>query len=226
MKYTGLLIIIGLLLGPALLAQTSLGERKVLKSQNLNYLVTVPEEYSTEGKASPLILFLHGGDGSNTKHHPKKYAEEAGLDFPFILVAPHCNRGCSWSTVDYDALLGEVLQEYNVDRSRIYVTGYSMGGYGTWSAISKFPDWFAAAAPIAGGGSTKTVCNAKEVSVRAYHGNKDSVTPYSGSQKLIKTLKGCNASAELITIEGGGHGIWPGLFKNKAFYDWLLTQSK
>ncbi|MCE7991030.1 MAG: prolyl oligopeptidase family serine peptidase [Roseivirga sp.] len=226
MKFCCLLFVCGLLFNTQLQAQADLGENKVLQSQNLNYRVALPDKYSKEGKGAPLILFLHGGDGSNTKHHPKKYAEQAGIDFPFMVVAPHCNLGCSWSTVDYDALLSEVLRGYNVDKNRIYVTGYSMGGYGTWSAISKFPDLFAAAAPIAGGGNTKTICNAKEVAIRAYHGNKDSITPYSGSQKLISKLEGCGAKAELLTIQNGDHWIWPDLFKDKTFYDWLLAQSR
>lgn len=226
MKWHSLLMICGLLFTSSLRAQTPAGDQRVLSSQDLDYLVTLPKGYSQEGDAPPLILFLHGGDGSNTKHHPKKYAEQAGLDFPFMVVAPHCKRGCSWSTVDYNALLSEVLRDYNVDQTRIYVTGYSMGGYGTWSAISRAPDWFAAAAPIAGGGDAKTVCNAKEIAVRAYHGDKDSVTPYTGSQKLIKTLHDCGATAELITIKNGDHWIWPDLFKDKKFYTWLLAQSR
>ncbi len=199
---------------------------KTSKKTGLKYLVTLPEGYQSSGEASPLILFLHGGDGSNTKHHPKKYAAQAGIAFPFMVVAPHCNSGCSWSSVDYEALLGEVLQEYNVDKNRIYITGYSMGGYGTWSAITKSPDLFAAAAPIAGGGNASTICNAKGIPIRAYHGNKDSVTPYSGSERLVKALKECGAAAELFTIEGGNHGIWPALFKDKRFYDWFLKHSK
>lgn len=226
MKFSCLLVFCSLLFSSQLQAQTDLGENKVLDSQELNYRVALPEGYTKEGKGSSLILFLHGGDGSNTKHHPKKYAEQAGLDFPFMVVAPHCTRGCSWSTVDYDALLSEVLREYNVDKTRIYVTGYSMGGYGTWSAISKSPDWFAAAAPIAGGGNTQTICNASGIAIRAYHGNNDSVTPYSGSQKLISKLKDCGAQAELITIQNGDHWIWPDLFKDPTFYDWLLAQSR
>lgn len=226
MKFCSLLIFCSLLFSSQLQSQTDLGENKVLDSQELNYRVALPNQYSTEGMGSPLILFLHGGDGSNTKHHPKKYAERAGLDFPFMVVAPHCKRGCSWSAVDYDALLSEVLREYNVDKTRIYVTGYSMGGYGTWSAISKSPDWFAAAAPIAGGGQTQTICNTREIAIRAYHGNKDSVTPYSGAQKLITKLKDCGAKAELVTIQNGDHWIWPDLFKDQSFYDWLLAQSR
>lgn len=226
MKLCPLLTIYGLLFTSLLSAQALPGDQRVLAVQKLDYLVTLPEEYKKSGSPSPLILFLHGGDGSNTKHNPRKYADRAKLDFPFIVVAPHCNRGCRWSGVDFNALLDEVISDYNVDESRIYITGYSMGGYGTWSAISKFPDRIAAAAPIAGGGDTNTVCNAKGIAIRAYHGDKDSVTPYSGSKRLIKTLEDCGAKPELLTIKGGDHWIWPDLFQSGDFYSWFLKHSK
>ncbi len=226
MKSYLLLTIYGLLFTSLLSAQAPPGEQRVFAAQNLNYLVSLPEGYPDNTSPSPLLLFLHGGDGSNTKHHPRKYADQAKLEFPFIVVAPHCNQACRWSEVDFDSLLEEVIRDYRVDKNRIYITGYSMGGYGTWRAISKFPDRFAAAAPIAGGGNTKTVCNAKSMAVRAYHGDKDSVTPYSGSRQLIKTLKGCGAKAELLTIKNGDHWIWPDLFQDADFYSWLLKQSR
>lgn len=201
------------------------GETKVLASQNLQYRVDKPDGYEQNGPSVPLLLFLHGGDRSNTKHHPKKYAQKANLNFPFMVVAPQRSTG-SWGSVDFDALLSEVLQDYNVDRNRIYITGYSFGGYGTWSAITQYPDWFAAAAPIAGGGNERKICQAKDVAIRAYHGTSDRVTPYSGSKKLIETLKGCKATAELISMEGEDHWIWPKVFSDQSFYDWLLKHSK
>lgn len=208
------------------LAQVDLGVNRILEPQSLNYLISTPQGYSAEGAGSPLILFLHGGDRSNTKHHPMRYALEAGLEFPFMVVAPHCSNGCSWSSADIDALLNEVVKTYNVDQKRIYITGYSMGGYGTWSVISRFPNWFAAAAPIAGGGNSRTICSAKNVSVLAFHGDKDSVTPYSGSKRLVDALVDCGATARLETFKGGDHWIWPAIYKDKRLYDWFLTQVK
>ncbi len=220
-----LTILLGLIVSKPILSQ-SLGAIPKTSKDGLDYIVTLPEDYSKNRESAPLLLFLHGGDGSNTKHHPKKYATQAGLEFPFLVVAPHCNSGCSWSSVNYDALLSEVLQEYNVDRKRIYITGYSMGGYGTWSAITKSPDWFTAASPICGGGNASTICKAKNLAIRAYHGDKDSITPYTGSKQLIQTLKDCDTQAELITIKGEDHWIWPELFQSNDFYSWFLTQSK
>ncbi|WP_083262451.1 prolyl oligopeptidase family serine peptidase [Roseivirga sp. 4D4] len=206
-------------------AQSSLGEKRISESTNVEYLVSLPKGYQTDGNGSAMILFLHGGDGSNTKHHPKKYAAEAGIEMDFMVVAPKCASGCNWSSFNFDALLTEVTDQFNVDKERIYVTGYSYGGYGTWSAISRHPQWFAAAVPIAGGGNTDVVCNAKNVAVWAFHGDKDSVTSYTQSKRLIEKLQTCEAKAKLETFEGADHWIWPAIYKDQRLYDWLSKQT-
>lgn len=208
-------------------AQTNLGKEYTSKTEKIPYLVATPDNYQTEGTAVyPVLLFLHGGDRSNTKHHPLKYAKKAGIDFPFITIAPHCTSGCNWANVNFDKLLEEIAANYKIDKDRIYVTGYSMGGYGTWSAIANFPDLFAAAAPICGGGNEGSICKAKGLAIKAFHGDKDRVIPHSASVKLVNALKKCKANAELVTIEGGDHGIWPKLFQDPKFYDWFLTQKR
>ena len=116
--------------------------------------------------------------------HPKKYAMESQLDFPFIVIAPHATGGISWSNLDFKTLMGEVSKLYRIDESRIYITGYSYGGYGTWSAITKYPELFAAATPICGGGNPDKICTAKNVAIKAYHAQDDTVTP--PIQNLLK----------------------------------------
>ena len=208
-------------------SENSLGKEYVSSKEKIPYLVSTPNNYSENKDAEfPTILFLHGGDRSNTRHHPKKYAKKAGIDFPFIVIAPHCAGGCRWGSVNFKALLKEVRQNYRIDKKRIYITGYSMGGYGTWSAITNYPDLFAAAAPIAGGGNENKICKAKKISIRAYHGDKDRVIPHSESVKLTDALNKCGSKAELITIEGGRHGIWAGIFQDSKFYEWLLKHKK
>ena len=197
------------------------------KAQKLDYLLFLPKDYSEDTQnQSPLLLFLHGGDRSNTKHNPQKYAAAADIDFPFIVVSPHCTSGCSWSTVDFHALLKEVIAEYNVDQTRIYLTGYSMGGYGSWNLLVRSPSWFAAAAPIAGGGDASKICKAKNITVRAYHGDKDNVISHRKSESMINALKECGGSAELILYPGVDHGSWPRTFSDPEFYKWLLKHKK
>lgn len=198
---------------------------KSMKFENISYILSTPNTYSDD-KKYPVIIFLHGGDLSNTKHHPSKYARKAGIDFPFIVIAPSCTSGCSWSKVDLKGILNQALDQVSIDPKRVYLTGYSMGGAGTWVNLKKINSLLAAASPLAPAGGSKTnLCDAKDLPIRVYHGTAD--YGYNNSKEMIATLKKCGASnAELISLEGKGHGIWPAIFSDKTFYAWLLSQSK
>ncbi|GAA4276693.1 carboxylesterase family protein [Aquimarina mytili] len=193
--------------------------------KNIPFIITTPDDY-IKNKKYPTILFLHGGDRSNTKHHPSKYASKAGLEFPFIVIAPSCISGCSWSNVDLKGILNQAKDEVSIDPNRIYLVGYSMGGAGTWANLKKMSTSLAAATPLApAGGSTSGLCDVKNLAIRVYHGTAD--YGYTNSKKMIKTLQDCGAnSAELISLEGEGHGIWPSILSDASFYEWLLSQSR
>lgn len=195
------------------------------KYKEIPYLITTPTNYSKD-KNHPTLIFLHGGDRSNTKHHPSKYATKAGLDFPFIVIAPSCKGGCSWSKVDLAGILNEASTEVSIDANRVYLIGYSMGGAGTWANLKKIHSLLAAASPLApAGGSTSNLCNVKDLPIRVYHGTVD--YGYENSKKMIKTLQDCGATkTELISLKEKGHGIWPAIFSDASFYTWLLNQSK
>lgn len=195
------------------------------KHGNLNYLLSTPKNYNPEN-SHPTIIFLHGADRSNTKHHPAKYAKRANIDFPFIVIAPSCTSGCSWSSVDLTGILEQASKSVSIDPDRVYLTGYSMGGAGTWANLKKINHLLAAAAPMApAGGSTNNICVASDVAVRVYHGTAD--YGFANSQKMVAKLKDCsNSVAELIPLEGQGHGIWPAILSDKSFYDWLLRYSR
>ncbi len=193
--------------------------------QEIPFIITTPDGYSKEN-TYPTIIFLHGGDRSNTKHHPTKYAAKAGLDFPFIVIAPSCISGCSWSSVDLKGILNQASEEVSVDKNKVYLVGYSMGGAGTWANLKKINTLLAAATPLApAGGSASGLCKVKDLPIRVYHGTADH--GYENSKKMIKALKDCGAvTAELISLEGKGHGIWPGILSDASFYEWLLGHSK
>lgn len=192
----------------------------------IEYLVT-PPQMNDGGGPPPLLLFLHGGDRSNTRHHPARYAAQEGLErFPFLVVAPHCAAGCSWPSVDFAALLDEVEADYAFDRARVYLTGYSMGGFGAWDLLIREPSLFAAAAPIAGGGDADEICTAATVPIRAYHGDRDNVIPHSASVEMVEALDACGGRGELITLSGVDHGSWVPTFKDPAFYAWLLEHRR
>ncbi|MEP1097709.1 MAG: hypothetical protein ABJG78_21500 [Cyclobacteriaceae bacterium] len=195
------------------------------KFKNLPYILSRPEGYD-QNVNHPTIIFLHGGDRSNTRHHPTKYAAKAGLDFPFIVIAPSCTSGCSWSSVDLAGVLKQAGEKVSIDPKRVYLFGYSMGGAGTWANLKKISHLLAAASPLApAGGSTNDLCSVKDLPIRVYHGTAD--YGYDRSQNMVKKLKECGSeSAELISLEGEGHGIWPTIFRKQDFYDWFLAQSR
>ncbi|MEO9964824.1 MAG: hypothetical protein ABJF11_03495 [Reichenbachiella sp.] len=196
-----------------------------MKAAGISYLLSTPVDYTSE-QSYPTIIFLHGGDRSNTKHHPSKYAKKAGLEFPFIVIAPSCTSGCSWSNVDLKEILIHASAEVSIDRDRVYLIGYSMGGAGAWANLKKMHELLAAASPIApAGGNISNLCKAKDLPIRVYHGTSD--YGYQNSQKMVDALMKCGSSqAELISLDGQGHGIWPGIFSDGSFYSWLLQQSR
>lgn len=196
-----------------------------MKYENIPYILSTPKNYSIDSE-HPTIIFLHGGDGSNTKHHPSKYAAKADINFPFIVIAPSCASGCSWSTIDLEGILKQASGEVQIDPNRVYLTGYSLGGAGTWANLKKISHLLAAASPLApAGGTTSNLCKAKDLPIRIYHGTADG--GYRNSQNMVAELKKCGAkNVELISLEGKGHGIWPAIFSEQSFYDWFLLHSK
>lgn len=112
---------------------------------------------------------------------------EQQADFPFITISPQCTyKGCWLNEADaLNALLDEVSATYAVDTDRIYLTGLSMGGYGTWYLATKYPERFAAIVPIASGGDPEKACALKDVPVWAFHGAKDDVIPPEESEEMV-----------------------------------------
>src|SRR3954469_24984435 len=125
----------------------------------LNYLLFLPEGYSNDSdKKWPLMLFLHGAgergsDVNKVKVHGPPRIVEKRKDFPFIVVSPQCPADSWWRTFELNALLDEIQSQYKVDPDRVYLTGLSMGGFGTWELATQYPQRFAAIAPICGGGN-------------------------------------------------------------------------
>src|SRR6266545_7164182 len=164
---------------------------KVSKSVRAEFWLYLPEDYSAKSRQRwPLILFLHGAGerGSDiskvSAHGPPKLVKH-GKDFPFIIVSPQCPNGERWDDDVLLALLDEVAVKHKVDKSRVYLTGMSMGGYGSWSLGLRHAEKFAAIAPICGGGDPivllladpKKVGAIKSLGVWAFHGGKDPVVP-------------------------------------------------
>jgi predicted peptidase len=211
-----------------------------VKSATIKYLLFQPKGYTTSSKSWPLIVFLHGAGERGTDvskvatHGPPRLVKE-NLDFPFLLVSPQCPDGEIWDDDVVLGLLDDIVRSYKVDARRVYLTGLSMGGYGTWSLGLTHPERFAAIVPICGGGNLIPVILAegkrgdalKSLGIWAFHGGKDTTVPVDESQRLFEALKKFGVQDLKLTVyPDAGHDSWTEAYKNPALYEWLLGHER
>lgn len=204
----------------------------------LNFLQYLPPEYGQEaGRRWPLILFLHGGgergdDLEMVKQHGIPRITET-RDLPFVVLSPQCPLNRWWG--DYlfalDDLLSSAIDRLAVDPRRVYLTGLSMGGYGTWELAVEYPQRFAAIAPICGGGHWshmiyQRIQAIRHVPVWAFHGAKDRVVPPRDAKWLVKELQKAGGDARLTIYPEVGHDSWTQTYENPALYEWFLSHQK
>lgn len=205
-------------------------QRNVTTSFSGSYLIYVPEDYGDEERTWPLMLFLHGGGERGAdlelvkKHGPPKRIE-AGESFPFIIVSPQAPENGWWDSAYLLALLDEIMDTYDVDPNRVYLTGLSMGGYGAWDLATRAPERFAAIAPICGGGFRWMACKMKDIPVWAFHGAQDTVVPIEESEKMVDAINACGGNATLTVYPDTGHDAWTETYDNPELYDWFLSHS-
>lgn len=209
----------------------------IRKQITLNYWLSLPTGYRKNSKKTwPLILFLHGMDerGQDVrlvkKHGIPKIVEEWD-EFPFVTLSPQCPEGYVWTDLldSLHALLEVVLQEYQIDVTRMYLTGLSMGGYGTWHLAEAYPNLFAAIAPICGGtlpdiGFPERIKKLKHLPVWAFHGAYDDAVPAHLSQELVDVLKRHHGHVRFTLYHDKGHDSWTDTYANWELYRWLLEQ--
>jgi len=210
-------------------------QKALIKGEGIeyvNYLLFLPSNYYVKvTKKWPLILFLHGrGErGSDIdlvkKHGIPKLVEE-DTDFPFIVVSPQCPEDQFWSPSVLKKLLDHVCQKLRVDTNRIYLTGLSMGGYGTWSTAIEYPELFAAIAPICGGGDPNRLCRLQDMPIWVFHGAKDTTVPYEKSVEMVEALKNCNGNVKFTLYPELEHDCWTQTYQNPELYQWFLEQTK
>ncbi len=207
-------------------------EKKVTTTLALKYLLYLPKDYGKAGEKWPLIIFLHGAGerGDNLRqvevHGPPKVVK--GKDLPFIIVSPQCPKDSWWpkQVEALIALLDEIVKLHNVDTDRIYLTGLSMGGYGTWSLACDHPERFAAIAPICGGGEPLFGPRLRHVPVWAFHGAKDPVVPLDRSEVMVQSVKKVGGDARLTVYPEAGHDSWTVTYDNPELYEWFLKHKR
>jgi len=207
--------------------------KTITKTLSCNYLLFLPESYGQEKKNWPLILFLHGAgergsDIEKVKVHGPPKIVQTKKDFPFIVVSPQCPEDEWWTdkTEMLINLLDDIVARYDVDTERIYLTGLSMGGYGSWALASKYPDRFAAVVPICGGGDPILARTLKDVPIWAFHGAKDSVVPVEESKRLVEAVNARGGNAKLTIYPDANHDSWTETYNNPKLYDWLLEHRR
>lgn len=221
-------VIASLFCWPQALAQLNQSRRPA----RYNYRLYVPKSYSRTHKAYPLIIYLHGGShrGNNldklTQYGPP-HAVQQGRRFNCLIASPQCPDGKYWSTDNwFDSLYTELTTNYRIDPKRIYLTGISMGGYGTWQTAVAHPNIFAAIAPLCGGCDDSTqVCQLRNVPIWTFHGTADDLIPVDETARLVRRLNGCRGHVTFSRLVGKGHDI-EYLYDEKAIYAWLLKQRK
>ncbi|MDR0228458.1 MAG: prolyl oligopeptidase family serine peptidase [Flavobacteriaceae bacterium] len=181
---------------------------------------------------NPLIIFLHGRSLSGTNiDRVKRYGAlkgiEKGLNIPAYLVAPQLPSG-PWNPDKVDEVVKYVIDNYKIDESRIYITGMSLGAYGTMKYASKYANRIAAAIAICGGGEEKDACNLTNIPIKLIHGDKDFIVPLKESKKIMSAIQNCNKKApvELEVVKGGNHGSVEDLYRHMDLYNWLLQYNK
>jgi len=203
----------------------------VTKKVACRYLLYLPKGYEGGRKRWPLLLFLHGAGERGRdldlvkKHGPPRLIAE-GHDLPFIVASPQCPGNQWWSSDVLNALLDDLAANCRVDESRVYLTGLSMGGYGTWGLACEHPERFAAVAPICGGGNRLLAHRLKDVPVWAFHGAKDDAVPLAESEKMANALKACGGRVKLTVYPDAGHDSWTATYANPELYKWLLKHRR
>lgn len=195
-------------------------ETEIVKPVSLSYLLFLPEDYDGESKW-PLMLFLHGAGERGEdlemlkKHGPPKIVEQQ-TDFPFVVISPQCPKEQRWQADELLALVEDIVARYAIDEDRIYVTGLSMGGYGTWALAGDHSERFAAIAPICGGGSrhsARSIAQAK-LPVWVFHGAKDTTVPIEESERMVEMMKRFGSEAKFTIYPEAQHDSWTETYDN------------
>jgi pimeloyl-ACP methyl ester carboxylesterase len=214
------------------------GLNKAPKAVHYRYLSWLPKGYGADAaKKWPLVIYLHGGSGRGSDLN-KLYADGVpdqiyrGRDFPFVVAAPQCPEHIRWSTEDwFEAFYREVTDKYQIDRDRVYLTGVSLGGAGTWYLAEKYADKFAAIAPMSGFTSHmdyigENIDRLIGMPIWAFHGKIDVVVPFEETERVVNMLEGKNRDMRFSVEPDVGHWIHWLVYPGQELYDWFLKHTR
>ena len=204
----------------------------VTKTADLDYLLYLPEGYAESEETWPLIFWLHGDGGQADRggfEEIRSYGPpalvERGEDIPAIVVAPQLWGNITWDADILHHLLQSVLERYRVDRDRVYLMGYSRGGFGAWELGARYPDPFAAVVVISGRGMN-SVESLRHAAVWIFHGELDEGVPVADARSMYKELKAAGADVQLTIYPDVGHGACTPALETKELWEWLFAQKR
>ena len=207
---------------------------KAVLEVGYRYLLALPDGYDAQPeKKWPLVLFLHGSGERGTdlevvkKHGPPKLIA-AGQKIEAVVASPQCEAARIWNSHGVKALADELVKTLRVDPGRIYLTGLSMGGYGTWDTALDYPDFFAAIVPICGGAGVRWVMadRVRHLPAWIFHGDKDTAVPVEESRRIHDFLKKAGGNVRLTLYPGLGHDSWTRTYDDPEMWKWLFLQRR
>ena len=231
---------------------TKVFRKQIYKSSDfsLPYGIYIPKNYDC-GETYPLLVFLHGAGERGDDNHlqltvalQKMFDNTSSPVYDAIVIAPQCPLDEQWVKVPFDCgnysvadtpesieleavcgIIRDCICDYNIDKNRIYVTGISMGGYGTWDMLCRHGNRIAAGMPVCGGGDPSYAKKLKNIPIRTFHGSEDGAVPPSGTRKMFAALKKAGSeSIEYTELDGMDHGIWDTVYSDTDNLRWLFSQ--
>ena len=216
------------------------------RGERMPYRLFVPEDYDKRQRY-PLVLWLHGGagrgddnlkqiSGGNTSGSHVWTRPEHQSKYPCFVVAPQCPVNEQWTTEDPVKsshqmrlaleIVADVQKEFSIDAQRLYVTGQSMGGFGTWAVIAEHPLMFAAAIPVCGGGDETQASRLVQTPVWAFHGERDEAVSVEYSRRMIARIRQAGGAPKYTEYKGAGHVIWDEVFNEPDLLPWVFAQKR
>jgi predicted peptidase len=207
------------------------------KTDNMNsqFWLYLPERYDKSDAQLPLIIFLHGSSKRGTdlervKQNGIPPLLDSRPDWDFIVASPQAGYKYPWQRCwrpdDIALLLDHLLASYRIDPSRVYLTGLSMGGYGVWATAADYPDRFAAAIPICGGGDITGAEQYGKLPIWAFHGDADLVVSVRRSREMVSAINTLGGRAKLTVYPGVGHDSFTRSYADPKVFSWLLKQRR
>ena len=207
----------------------------------IGYLSYLPPAYkNSDSEKFPLLIFLHGlGEVGNNldlvaRNGPPLLINQGKWDpeLPFVVISPQTSStfANNWAPFMINNVIDHIVSKYRIDESRIYITGLSLGGHGSWNYTTEYPDRVAAVVPVCGSGNVKRACEMKDVPVWAFHNEGDKTVHVNGTKNMIKALNECSAYPEpkSVIYDKNGHDAWTqtyNLSSGHDIYSWMLSHT-